>query len=267
MLSKRQKILLIVLIISLLFLLNKFGGKEIRNNFYLISSPLQKFFWQIGKELSEISKIFFEIKNLKKENEKLLKENLKKEKELILLKTLEEENKFLKKALDQKLEKKFQLIMAEVISKDSEGDFILINKGKKEGVFKNMPVITEEQVLLGKIGEVFDNFSKVRLISDKDFTFDIEISTEKEMVLGIAKGKGNLKIEFQLIPREAQIKEGDIVGTSNFGGNFPKNLLIGEIKTFKKSDVEPFQEGEIEPYFTKINLMRLFVITGYKQDN
>lgn len=273
--SKKLKIVLITLLIFLVFLaLNKFFYSDIKNIVFSISSSLQKFLWQEQNRISEIFESFFRLKELKIENRELKKENLFLKGKILELKELERENKNLREALDLELEKEFKLILVEIISQKGEGDFVLINKGKKDGVSENMPLITKEKVLVGRVGKVFNNFSQIILISNKNFSFSVEVvlpaarqavptgrqETEEGPVLGEAKGKGNFELQIELLPPDSPIEKGDIVITALLEGTFPENLLVGEIKDIKKSDVKPFQEGEIEPYFRQLNLETLFLI-------
>ncbi len=77
------------------------------------------------------------------------------------------------------------------------------------------------------------------------------------------KGEGNLRILFDLIPREENLSQNDIIVTSVLGGVFPKGLLVGKIKKINKSDVEPFQQAEIESFFNIKDIESLFIITEY----
>ena len=63
--------------------------------------------------------------------------------------------------------------------------------------------------------------------------------------------------------REENLSQGDIVVTSALGGIFPKGLLVGRIKQIKRSDVEPFQQAEIEPFFDISQTNNLFVILEF----
>ncbi|MCD6500573.1 rod shape-determining protein MreC [bacterium] len=261
---RRLKLFLVFLVILLVFFsLNKFGINKIRNTIFRVSSPIQEAFWQVGKKLSLTLQVLFEIKELKKETEEVKKMNLRFQHQIIALREIARENKVLRKALNLDLQKPFNLTLANVVSKTTEGDFILINQGKKEGLSQGMPVITAEKILVGRIEKVFDDFSQVSLISNPKITFDIEVLDENEKFLGIAKGKGNLRIQFQFIDKKAQIKKGDTVVSSRLAGNFPPGLLVGTIKTIKKSDVEPFLEGEINPYFKELDIEILFVIKEF----
>ena len=157
------------------------------------------------------------------------------------------------------LEKDFKLTLVQVIGKDISQDLLLINKGAKDGLAKNLPVITEQKNLVGRISEVYDDFSKVMLISDKDSSFDAKISEQE--IFGVVKGKGGLNLFIDRVPQDKEIKSGDILVTSVLGGVFPAGLLVGEIKEVKKSDLEPFQQAEISPFFDIGKLGNLFVIT------
>jgi len=233
---------------------------KVKNIFYLLSAPVQKWFFKRGTEVSDFLAIISEIKNLKKEAEELKLKNQQLLAENLMLKELKAENEVLRKSLEIGLQKEFKLILVETIGKDISQDFLLINKGSKDGLSKNLPVITQQKTLVGKITEVYENFAKVMLLTDKESSFDAEIPEGGAPIYGIVKGKGNLKVSLDLIPQDKEIKEGDPVVTSSLGGVFPKGILVGEIKEIKKSDVELFQTAEIQPAFDLEELKSLFVI-------
>ena len=78
----------------------------------------------------------------------------------------------------------------------------------------------------------------------------------------MVKGKGGFEVSFDLVPKDKEISEGDLIVTSALGGVFPQGFLVGEIKGVRKSDVEQFQTAEIKPGFNLENLDYLFVITN-----
>ncbi len=264
------KIILLILLLFLVFvILNKFFYQSFKNAVFLISSPIEKVFWRGSNAFSQWLEGFFEFKKIKIENENLKKQILSLKREILKLKDIEQENEKLRKALNLNLIQEYNLILADVISLKSEEDSILINQGKRGGVKQNMSVITEEKILIGRTEKVFDNFSQVALISQKNFTFSVKITRNtkrkekeknEEEILGIAKGKGNFKIWIELIPKKTEIKKGDLITTSFLGGIFQENLLVGEVKTVKKNNLESFQQAEIEPYFKKLKLDKVFLI-------
>ena len=275
--SPRVKIgLITVLLIAFFIVLNLTSfSKEVKNFFYLISSPIQKTLWRAGDNLSDFFEAISEIEKLKKENEELLLENQALIAENASLKELKKENEVLREALEIGLEKEFKLVLAEVIGKDISQDVLLINKGSKDGILKDFPVITQQKSLIGKCGEVYENFSKVILISNKESSFDAKIigsqnSSEADLggdddndIQGLVKGKGNLKLFLDLIPQEKEINEGNLVVTTALGGIFPRGLLVGEIKKVLKSDIQPWQGAEIEPAFDIKELETLFILINF----
>lgn len=252
--------LLVVLIAGVIVGLNFFQNK-IRNFFYLLSSPIQASLWQTGDKVSDFFETIAEIKNLKKENEDLKLKISALMSENASLKELKNENEFLRVALDLGLEKEFKLALVQIIGKDISQDSLLINKGKKDGITEGLPVITEQKNLVGKISEVYDDFSKVILIFDKDSSFDAKL--QEQEIFGVVKGKGDSKLFLDRVPQEKELKPGDILVTSALGHVFPEGLLVGEIKEVKKSDVEPFQQAEISPFFDINELQKLFVISPF----
>lgn len=256
------KIVIPILIIVFFVFLNLGSvSSRVKNFFYLVSEPVQKWFWEKGNNLSNFFETISEIKSLKKESDNLKLKNKELLSENLVLAELKKENEILRKALEIGLKKDFKLIFAQVIGKDVSQDSIKIDKGSKDGVKMGLPVITQQKILVGEISQVFENFSDVQLLSNKKSSFDAKISDTE--TYGIVKGKGNFKLYFDLIPKEQELKEGNFLVTSALGGVFPPGLLIGEIKEVKKSDVELFQKAEIKPAFDIKELKFLFVITEW----
>jgi len=258
---RRNKFLLgIFIIILLVFGLNCFQ-KEVKTFFYSISSPIQKSLWKIGDRTSNFLEEVIEMKETKNKVDELCLKNQRLLAEIAILSELKKENKVLREALGINLGQDFKLTLAEIIGKDISQDFILINKGSKDNISENMPVITQQKVLLGKVSEVYENFSKVMLISNKGCSFDVKIQ-EKD-IAGVVKGKGNFKVLLDFVPQNEEISQGDIIVSSSLGGLFPAGLLVGQIEEVKKSDIEFFQQAKIKPIFDIKEINFLFVITEY----
>ncbi|MBZ9572002.1 rod shape-determining protein MreC [Patescibacteria group bacterium] len=258
--SKKNKILIIVIGI-LLFLFLNFFQKEIRNFFYKISEPIQRVLWGAGDRVSGFFETITKINKLKKEADELKLKNQELLAKIAFLEELKKENEILREALNIELQKEFTLSFAQVLGKDSIKDSILIDKGSKDGISEGFPVITQSRVLLGKISEVYQNFSKVSLISDKENSFDAKI--QESEIYGVIKGKGSLKVFLDLIPQDKEIREGDLVVTTSLGGIFPPGILVGQIGKVGKSDILPFQEAEISPMFSLNEVEKVFVILEY----
>ena len=237
----------LVVFAVLVFVLLNFYQVQVRNFFYSISAPIQKYLWKTGDNNK--------IEELEKKNQELLLE-------ISQLKEFKKENETLRKALEINLPQDFNLLYCEIIGKYLLEDSLLIDKGEQDGVQKGMPLVNEQKVLVGRVSEVYKNFSKILLISGKDSTFDAKVSGTD--IYGAIKGKGNLKIQFELVPMEKELKVGDLVVSAALGGIFPEGLLVGEILSFSKSESEPFQIAQIKAPLNINATENLFLIKGYK---
>lgn len=257
----KKKIIIYFFFLSFLFFSIYFFHKKTKETIYSLFSPLQKFFFKTSNSIYLFFETISQIKNLKNENE-ILKAEIKK---LIAenenLKTLKKENEELRKALGLSLNEEFNLILANFVAKDIVGDVILIDKGEKNGVKEGQVVILPEKILVGKVIKVFSNFSKVRLFTDKDFTFDVEIPERN--LTALCRGLGNFEAQLEFLPKEKEIFSQDQIITSALGGKFPKGILVGRAKEIKKSDVDFYQTATIEPYFEVKNFSIVFVISNF----
>ncbi|MEA3292991.1 MAG: rod shape-determining protein MreC [Patescibacteria group bacterium] len=251
-----------VLFIAFIFALNLTPlAKWTKNFIYSTSCPIQGFFWETGDTFSDFFKSIFSAKDIKQELDRVKIENQKLVSENLSLKSLKNENESLRQAVGNDIQKEFQILLSHIIGIDVSGDFILINKGSRDGVLENMPIINAQKVLCGRINNVYANFSKVILLSNKKSVFDAKIS--ENATFGLVKGKGNFKLFFDLMPQEKEIKKGDIIVTTSSGGIFPEGLLVGEIEKIQKKDVELFQKADIKPFFNIQEANELFIITNY----
>ena len=257
---KKIKLLVIFFIILIVLSLN-FWQDGVKNFFYSVSESISQRLWNEGDDSSDLMEGILERGDLKTENEELKKLNQELLARVAFLAKTEEENRMLREALGLELQKDFQLVLADILSKDVAGDSILINKGLEDGLAVEMPVINEQKVLLGQISEVYQNYCRVMLVSDPESSFPAEIQ-EKGEITGVIKGKGNFRILLEKILHDKEVNEGDVVITSSLGGIFPRGLLIGKVSKVQKSDIESFQKIEIAPLFDIEELRSIFIITN-----
>lgn len=252
----------IILVILILGVLNIYQ-KETKGFFSSLSLPIQGLFWQTGERTSNFFSSIFSAGSLQEEVNSLELKNQRLLSKLTNLSSLEEENKVLRKAFNSKIREEFNLSLVLIIAKDISGDFITIDKGYLDGMTKNLAIITEGKILVGKIDEVYSKSARVILASNKDLSFDAKISLE-EPVFGLVKGLSKSKSLIDLIPKEKEIKKGDQVLTSSISGIFPEGLLIGFIEEVRKTDLDSFQQAVISHYFDLSLSENLFVILNYE---
>ena len=255
---KKKTIVWIAVFLVFIVFLSAFQ-KDLKNFTYKVSSPIQKAFWFAGNKTSSFLGIFIRLNEVEQKTEKIKEENNKLTAEIANLKEIKKENETLRNALRIGVQKEFSLSFADIIGKNISGERILINKGSKDGILKNMPVITGEKVLLGKVEETYGNFSKVMLLSNKKMSFDVIIQSSED-VSGVGIGKGDSKILIDFVPRDKKISKNDVVISDNLGGIFPKGFLVGKVKNIKKSDLDASQSIEIKPAIDINKLSSVFII-------
>jgi rod shape-determining protein MreC len=234
--KKNNKILVIVLIvfIALVFI---FFHRPIRSIFNSISSSFESWCWNKGQKDSGFWLGFFNATNLIKENQNLRNENQALLKNLTEFNKLKEENERLRTVLGLGLIKDFKLKETSILSKDVSRDYIVINKGEKDGIKNKMSVITFEKVLVGEVTEIFSNSSRVRLITDSGTKFGVKITDTN--IQALAKGEGNGNLSLDLIPKDLEVPIGALISTAGpLEGGYPAGLLIGTISEINNGDQE-----------------------------
>jgi len=265
---QKNKIIIIGFLILAILLLN-FFQKDTKNFFYLFSSPIQKAFLNEGGKVNYFFETIFEIRNLKAENEELKLKYQELLSENVILRELKKENEELREALDVGLKDEFDLISVQVIAKTSFEDSILIDKGRKHGVLENLPVISAQRTLVGIVGEVYEDFSTVYLLSNKKTSFNAKTisrfaedsNSNQEIVQGVIKGKGNSVIKFEFLLKENEIERGDLIVTTGSEGIFPRDILVGKIKEVIRNDLAPFQSAEVDPSLDIKRIKTAFIIS------
>ncbi|MEK7080729.1 MAG: rod shape-determining protein MreC, partial [Patescibacteria group bacterium] len=241
---------------------------QIKNYFYLVSSPIQKVFWRAGDSTSIFFASLINAKKTEEENEALKLENQSLLIKITALQEQERQNAAINEMISNDPQKEFKLVLAGVAGLSSSQDIILINKGSNDGISEGMPVISQQKVLFGKILKTHKNFSEIDLISNKNNVLNVKIQNNDPLaapVYGVVRGNSNLEIYLDLVPVDSNINKDDVLVTSALEGIFPKDLLVGRVKEIEKNDLKPFQTIKIEPFFNIIEAGNLFVITDYKK--
>jgi rod shape-determining protein MreC len=137
-----------------------------------------------------------------------------------------------------------QMLAAEVIgsSSDPYSHTLFINRGEKDRVRMNQPVITPEGVI-GKIVEVFPRSAQVQLINDPNSGVGALFSTTRTH--GVVRGSGEPNPRMEYVANEEKVTPGELVVTSGEDRIFPKDLLIGTVESSKTSNT--FQIITVKP--------------------
>jgi rod shape-determining protein MreC len=253
--SKKAKVLVLALLLIVFLMI---FNKPLTDLRIRIFAPIQQSFFKQGNFVYDFFNFLGNAGKFQKENEILKKKIFELESKDINCQTIQNENKDLKLALNLEIADKYKLISTQIIKKEIDRDVIWINKGEIDGVIINMPVITPENILVGKVSNVTRHTSQIQLLSDLGFAFNIKFAHQK--IDTLAKGAGNGRILLELLPKDDMIDQEDNIISSNTGGIFPEGFLIGKINKIEKKDVDPFQKIYITPFYKYKDNYNLFLI-------
>lgn len=140
---------------------------------------------------------------------------------------------------------------------------ITIDLGSTHGIKPDMPVVTERG-LVGRIYKVGPTTSTVLLITDPSSGVNALIQRDTSRAGGVVTGQAGALPVMEYIPQDADVVEGDLAITSGLGGNFPKNLVIGQVVQVRKHDYDMFQQAVVRPTVIFDRLEVVLVITNFK---
>ncbi len=173
-----------------------------------------------------------------------------------LLSALREENNRLKEAIlaEERLKKLSPLqseyssrsIVAQVYARDPSSWFktVLVNKGRKDEVSKDMAVVGADGVV-GRVMEVSARTAKVLLITDPNSGVDVILQRSRSQA--ILEGKRDETCILKYVQKSDDLQVGDRVITSGMGGIFPKGLLTGTVTKVDRKRPGIFQYVEVTP--------------------
>lgn len=120
----------------------------------------------------------------------------------------------------------------------------LLDKGEKEGLKVNMPVLSTTS-LIGKIVEVGPRVSKTLLISDPNSHMGVIVQRTRDQ--GVLYGTFSGECRMKYISVDAKIEIGDTVVSAGYGGLFPGGLLIGRVEKVWKEPGQIYQVAIVKP--------------------
>lgn len=177
---------------------------------------------------------------LLEDNDRLRRENLVLQGRSNQMASLQAENVRLRALLNSTALLRDDVLVAELIgvSPDPARHQLVLNKGKRDGVFVGQPLI-DANGLLGQIVEVSGGNSRALLITDA--THSIPVQVNRNGVRAIAEGTGSLdSLEIHHVSATTDIQEGDLLVTSGLGGRFPVGYPVAVISEIDRDPGEAF---------------------------
>lgn len=205
-----------------------------------------------------------EIGSLKQTNEMLNQQIITLRAQIREVEALIYENERLREMLDFKdTHPEFDLVGCSIIGKSPENtsNVFIINKGSKNGIAKNMPVVTNKG-LVGRVIETGKGWAKVMPLNDQRSSVSIIVNRTRDN--GILKGDLGSGLTGSL-PPEAAVVEGDDLITSGMGAIYPAGLYVGKITGIGTGGRELLKSVKVGPAVDFNKLEEVFVLKQVKE--
>jgi rod shape-determining protein MreC len=127
-------------------------------------------------------------------------------------------------------------------------DTVTVNRGTRDGV-QFQSVARTPQGLLGQVTDVSALSSEVMLLTDLNSGVGALVRRNGKLQgIGIVQGTGRGQpLELQNLKRDDDVRPGDLVVTSGYGGVFPADIPIGTITAVHSADARFLRTAVVAP--------------------
>lgn len=205
-----------------------------------------------------------DLNRLRQQNIELEAEVARLESEIIELNQQLAEAQVLQALLDfARAQPENRYLAAQVIGRDPSPflQYIIINRGSDDGLRRGMPVVTDKG-LVGRIARVTAGAASVQLVTDTSATINVRL--EPNRAQAVLEGQVTGEVNLEMIPQSAEVQSGDLVLTSGLGGNYPANILIGQVTGVRSRDYDLFKSASVQPVVDFSQLDIVLVITNFR---
>ncbi|WP_405208369.1 rod shape-determining protein MreC [Aquimarina sp. LLG6339-5] len=130
--------------------------------------------------------------------------------------------------------KPYTFIKGNVYKNDySKADnYILINKGEKDGIKADMGIITDKGII-GIVENTSKNYSRVISILNSNSRINAGLKKSNQYGSLVWNGKDPNIVQLETVPRQAILKIGDTIITNGRSTIFPRGIGIGTILNYE----------------------------------
>lgn len=238
------------------------GVDAVRRSVATVVVPPERVVHAGGLGLRGIWSSYLDLINVKQQNEVLQARNQQLQLEEAALAEDARQGERLQELLAFKQHYIDTTVPAQVIGTggSDHGRTLLIDKGSRDGIATEMPVITPDGIV-GKIREVYPHSSQVLEISDP--TSAAGVLLEETRTRGILRGDGKGNPEIVNLMPDDRIQKGQLVLTSGGDQIFPRGLPVGVVaRVSPDPDNQPLVDVVLKPAANLARLEEVMVITS-----
>jgi len=258
MLKNKKRLMVLIIFLGMAIFILSYQNKDNSSLYRILLYP----FDLINLFTSEIYISLKQVSNTINENEELKRQLNELKVERHIYNEIMLENQRLKNILSLKEHTLTFFTTAKPIARgyDRLLNTIVIDKGKKDGIIKDMPVITANG-LVGKIHSVRDDYSEILLLKDPNFSAAIRLQNSRHE--GVVVGTGHSYCLIKYIPPEESPQKEEPVVTSGLDGIFPPGIPVGIISYIGSERTDFFQYLELIPYQPDAKVEEVIILHLY----
>jgi rod shape-determining protein MreC len=122
-----------------------------------------------------------------------------------------------------------------------------------------MPIISETG-LVGRVLITSKHYSIGQIMLNKDFRASAKI--QRSRVDGIIGWEGGEYLQLRNVSKTQDVKEGDIVTTSEYSSLFPRDLKVGYVTRVSVKAGNLFKDIEVAPSVEFPSIEQVFIVTS-----
>lgn len=256
---KKRLLLFFSLIIVSFILMTYQSNRGAFNPLSIISYPINIANNAIHSISSTIKDSFKKIRLRDEENRKLRGElndllmEQQRYKDAVL------ENARLRELLSLKEKERRYVAAARIIARGNDrwANTLVIDKGRRDGIEKDMAVITVKG-LVGKILSSSDSYSSILLINDINFSAAARLRESRTE--GIISGTGSKTCILKYVSHGYEIKENEMILTSGLDSLFPVDIPVGSVTRITRKGAGLFQSIEVTPFQDTTKLEEVVIV-------
>lgn len=205
--------------------------------------------------------------NLQTTNQELVQQNGKLELQVLALENrLRKQaqdsikvNAFLKDSLHREMAYDFVVCHVENNSVSQINNYIVVNKGYKDGVKPEMGVVSTSGIV-GIVRNVSANFSVILPVLNPKFRQSCKVKNTNSFGTLSWDGKDSRYAILDELPRHQIVRKGDTIITSGFSSIFPEGVLVGTVEGFNKKTDDNFYNLKVKLFTNFYNLSFVRII-------
>lgn len=209
--------------------------------------PLQWLAAQPSRLARDLDSQFATGADLRERNSLLESENLVLRGQMQRFLALQAENSRLRDLLGSSFKVSDRVLVAELlqVELDPYRQQVLVDKGTVSGVYVGQPVL-DANAVMGQVVVANPLTATVLLITDADHALPVQINRNGLRTIATGTGRVN-QLRLHHLPKNADVRVGDLLVTSGMGGVFPPGYPVAQIVEVADDPNSPFATVQAVP--------------------